>query len=105
MTKKGGFGVIATEYLTGAQEARQKIEAMAGADLDVPLQDKTTPEVQEKGLESRYKPDATGAEVKSKRVNLLLQPSLYAQMQQEAKALNISVNELVHKVFNARYSR
>ena len=102
MTKKGGFGEIATQYLTGVQEAKTEQENVP---QEVSIQDKSTPEVQEKSLESRYKPDETGAEVKTKRVNLLLQPSLYAQMQQEAKGLNISVNELVHKVFKARYSK
>lgn len=35
-------------------------------------------------------------EPKSKRLNLLMQPSLYEQVQQEAKRQKISVNEFFH---------
>jgi predicted HicB family RNase H-like nuclease len=37
-------------------------------------------------------------ETKSKRVQMLMQPSLYDAVKKEAKAKNISVNEMMHEI-------
>ena len=37
-------------------------------------------------------------ETKSKRVQMLMQPSLYDAIKKEAKAKNISVNEMMHEI-------
>lgn len=45
-----------------------------------------------------YKLNPEFVEVKSRRVQLILQPSLYDRVKQKAKAARLSVNEFVHQI-------
>ena len=44
------------------------------------------------------KPNPLYIETRSKRLNLLIQPSLHEKLKYVAKTQNISINELIHKV-------
>lgn len=48
-----------------------------------------------------YKLDPRFVEVKSKRIQLLIQPSVYAKLAAQAKRERISFNELCNKLFRA----
>jgi len=48
-----------------------------------------------------YKVNPLFVEIKSKRVNVLMQPSLHEKLKKLAKANNLSVNELIHTILEA----
>ena len=50
-----------------------------------------------KNDEPRYKLDPKYIETKSRRVQLVMQPSLYNKIKQAASKQDISVNEFIHK--------
>lgn len=43
------------------------------------------------------KPNPLYIETRSKRLNLLIQPSLHTKLKNMAKAQDVSINELIHK--------
>lgn len=54
-------------------------------------------EVPEKAPEG-YKRDPKYIEIKSRRLQLVLQPSLYEKVKRGAKAADLSVNEYCHRI-------
>ena len=48
-----------------------------------------------------YKMNPLYVETKSKRVNVLMQPSLHAKVKQRAQAEGLSVNEYIHLILEA----
>ena len=56
---------------------------------------------QEQPAEAKYKLDSRFVEVKTKRVQLVMQPSLYAEAKAVAEANETSLNELVHEALRA----
>lgn len=48
-----------------------------------------------------YKVNPLYVETKSKRVNVLMQPSLHDKLKKLAKANNLSVNEFIHTILEA----
>lgn len=48
-----------------------------------------------------YKPNPLYIETKSRRMQLLVQPSLYDAIRAKATAEGVSVNELVHSILEA----
>lgn len=61
-------------------------------------QDEPTPAAPEAPA-ARPQPTQT-AEVKSRRVQLVFQPSLYKRVKKAAKAAGLSVNEYVHQILD-----
>lgn len=49
-------------------------------------------------LNGNYKVNPEYIELKTKRVQLILQPSLYSKVKATAQAKNLSVNEFCHRV-------
>lgn len=60
-----------------------------------PAQKKTAPAKGKKTAPAGYKPNPEYVETKSKRVQLLVQPSLYEAIKAKAKAEGISTNEAI----------
>lgn len=60
-----------------------------------PAQKKTAPAKGKKTAPAGYKPNPEYVETKSKRVQLLVQPSLYEAVKAKAKAEGISTNEAI----------
>ena len=50
------------------------------------------------------KKNTTGMGIRSKRLQLLLQPSLYDQVKDMAKAKGYSVNDLIHRLLEQAVS-
>lgn len=55
-------------------------------------------EAKESGHSVPMKRNPEYIETKSKRVQMLMQPSLYDAIKKEAKAKDISVNEMMHEI-------
>lgn len=71
-----------------------KIENPAEAFISVPTAAKQQAAQAPKG----YKPNPEMIETRSKRVQLLMQPSLYAQLRARAQREKRSVNDLIHSI-------
>ena len=85
MTKKSFTDAVnpAAMFISSAQpEAAQQPESHTLKATDAP---------------EGYKVNPAFVETKSKRVNLLMQPSLLEKVKEAAKAEGISVNEFIHR--------
>lgn len=60
---------------------------------------------QEDSAPQGYKPNPRYIEKKSKRVNLLMQPTTVARAKAAAAALNISMNEFINETVKAELNR
>lgn len=60
---------------------------------------------QEDSAPQGYKPNPRYIEKKSKRVNLLMQPTTVARAKAAAASLNISMNEFINKTVKAELNR
>jgi predicted DNA binding CopG/RHH family protein len=59
----------------------------------------------EKEIQIRYKRNPEYIEVKTKRVQLVMQPSLYCKTKEAAQAEGLSFNAYIHKVLEETLSR
>ena len=53
--------------------------------------------IRKEDIPAGYKPNPLFVEIKSRRLQLLVQPSLYEAIKEQAKAKGISVNEFAHR--------
>ena len=53
--------------------------------------------IRKEDVPAGYKPNPLFVEIKSRRLQLLVQPSLYEAIKAQAKAKGISVNEFAHR--------
>lgn len=88
MPKKSFKGNPALQFITTAEPEPQPAD-----------QPEPTPRIAEKPP-AGYKLDPRFVEVKSRRLQLVLQPSLYERVKAKAAATGISVNEYVHQVLD-----
>lgn len=58
------------------------------------------PKPLEKEVSVRYRPDPGMLEVRSRRLQLVLQPSLYVRIRQAAESAGISINDYCHGVLD-----
>ena len=65
----------------------------------------TTPTGGKKKAPEGYKPNPKYIETKSKRVQLLVQPSVYESVKAKAKAEGISTNEAINEAIRAYIER
>lgn len=86
MGKKSFIGNPALQFISTAQEETQEEE-------------QKTPRAAEKPPEG-YKRNPLYVETKSRRLQLVLQPSLYDRVKAKAKAAGLSVNEYVHTILD-----
>lgn len=56
-----------------------------------------SPSTTEQNTGVPMKPNPIYIETRSKRLNLLVQPSLHTKLKNMAKAQDVSINELIHK--------
>lgn len=72
--------------------SQESIEAVDGKPAGT-----TTPTGNKKKAPAGYKPNPEYIETKSKRVQLLVQPSVYKAVQDKAKKLGVSTNEAINE--------
>ena len=72
--------------------SQESIEAVDGK----PAGKATNPKGKKKTAPEGYKPNPEYIETKSKRVQLLVQPSVYKAVQDKAKKLGVSTNEAIN---------
>ena len=60
-----------------------------------------TPAAAPRAVPKGYKPNPEYIETKSRRLQLLMQPSLHDRIKRRAQAEGISVNELIHSILEA----
>lgn len=114
MAKKKSFRAddIAEQFLSSSTEETAPISATETTTADQQQQGKPakrkpakTPERQDNAqgtlFEIPMKPDYRYVETKSKRLNLLVQPSIYAKIKAAADQRGESVNELIHSLLEA----
>lgn len=66
--------------------------------ISAPAEEAATPAVQpEQPAGVPMKPNPLYIETRSKRLNLLVQPSLHSKIKDIAKVKDVSINELIHK--------
>lgn len=98
---------IAKQFLSGDTEEAAPINAMeiTTADEQQPEKPAKTPERRDNAqrtlFETPMKPDYRYVETKSKRLNLLVQPSIYTKIKAAAERRGESVNELIHSLLEA----
>lgn len=80
MAKKSFKDNPALQFITTPAEEAQPAPAQSEQGAGVPM-----------------KPNPLYIETRSKRLNLLMQPSLHTKLKDMAKAQDVSINELIHK--------
>jgi hypothetical protein len=111
MAKKKSFKNAAEQFLTETEEPAP-ISTTETTTVDEQRPEKparkkpaTTPAQQDNAqgtlFEIPMKPDYRYVETKSKRLNLLVQPSIYAKIKAAAERRGESVNELIHSLLEA----
>lgn len=93
MPKKSFKDNPALQFISSTEPEPQPVEQLAD-------QPETPPRATEKPP-AGYKMDPRFVEVKSRRLQLVLQPSLYERVKAKAAAAGISVNEYVHQILAA----
>lgn len=81
--------------------ALQFISAQTQAETEAPATAPEAPVESAPPADVPMKRNPLYVETKSKRVQLLLQPSLYRRLKTQAEARDISVNELIHTTLEA----
>ena len=89
MAKKSFMGNPALQFITSqtSDEESQKNPITT-----------TTPAPASSRAPAGYKPDPRYVEVKSRRLQLVMQPSLYAKVKSAADASGKSVNDYIHNI-------
>lgn len=75
--------------------------AINPAELFISRPDTAQPETHARKAPEGLKANPMFVETKSKRVNLLMQPSLFEQVKAAAQAEGMSVNEYIHRTLEA----
>jgi hypothetical protein len=114
MAKKKNFRAddIAEQFLSSSTEEAAPISTTETTTADEQQQEKPakgkpakTPERQDNVQGTLFKipmkPDYRFVETKSKRLNLLVQPSVYAKIKAAADQRRESVNEFIHSLLEA----
>jgi len=89
MTKKT-FGDVAKKFLSTPEEDAQKAETQEAPPPKNAVENTKPP--------AGYKLDPRCVEIKSKRVQLVLQPSVYERAKEKAWREHLSVNEYIHQL-------
>ncbi|MBQ7102827.1 MAG: hypothetical protein IJN89_02080 [Anaerotignum sp.] len=109
MAKKTFMGNPAMQFITNPEEQTQPVkeeavklpdEAAAPEAAEVPDQ-VTAPQKAPEG----YKLNPLYIEKKSRRLQLLMQPSLYAKVKENADAAGLSVNDYIHQALEEKTAR
>ena len=93
---------ISSQEPEQAEEApaatRGNLRQPAAKKADIPLQEGTSAHVKTTDAPEGYKANPLFVETKSRRLQLLVQPSIYEALKEGAKAEGRSVNDYVHTI-------
>ena len=99
MTKKSFKDNPAMQFISNAEEEPQK-DAQEDSKTEETKPKAATPKAATIPPEG-FKLNPLYVEVKSRRLQLVLQPSLYEKVKAKAAADGVSINEFVHRVLEA----
>jgi predicted HicB family RNase H-like nuclease len=99
-SKKKDFSAKAGASLRAASQFFSE-EAPASSTPTKRTSPTSTGETTAKKAPDGYKPNPEYIETKSKRLQLVVQPSLYDRVKDKATAAGLSVNEYIHRVLEA----
>ena len=107
MPKKTFKNNPALEFISsaGAAEKKEKITVQVTELEQKPQTIKVTPTKITGRVPEGYKLNPLYIETKSKRLQLVLQPSLLARVKERAKGQGLSVNEYIHRILDEATKR
>lgn len=91
--KKSFKGNPALNFITTPENEEQPEQVQEFVEVSVPAKIPNTPP-------AGYKMNPMYVETKSRRLQLVLQPSLYERVKKAAKDADLSVNEYVHQILD-----
>lgn len=92
-TKKSFLQSPAVQFITVPELEEPTEQEQESVDVSVPTKIPNTPP-------AGYKMNPMYVETKSRRLQLVLQPSLYERVKKAAKDAGLSVNEYVHQILD-----
>jgi len=100
MSKK--FDINPAELWLNAETAAERpTEAPEPEEAKIPAQTVNAPETAAERAQEPFKPHREPKENKTRRVQLVLRPSLYERLKEEAAAADLSVNDYIHQLLES----
>ncbi len=93
MSKKSFTDNPAEQFISSFQDDKKEVQEIKEESIEQSLSNQNQAKMQ---IPEGYKLDPRFIEKKSKRLNLLMQPSLYKKIQDKAKKEKKSVNDFIH---------